>query len=665
MSPPQATNTDTLKETLEGLEGLPVLLTDVQSASKPEAFLERKKIEAIKVECGSCKKTLGVVNVHGWSMGKADAVWADVVCRECTSGTKAEATTMMADKVVGSGEGEKEMGEGWGLYRVFCFTGHVPDAAATVVGSSFASSTPTAGPQSNAPISPTSSPPSAARPSSQTPPPATSVSKNTEFHCALCRSTIAHGSVFCLTAPPSTALPLIRSFPSSLQTSTQPSSTNLTPTTTFNFRTPPSVHLHLEPICTTCFTQFAFCTECGGGGRYRTGKWRPRGLFRKGRRTCSLSHVRVGSGSKSFIKVLEVGKGVSWDELVGSYLEMGNEKQGGLWGYYLECLYSTAALPEVMGGCELISTYARLEAYVRSRFRNTLEVAQEAVQTPGVRLFIALVEIQDLARKRSANMGTSIPTTSSSTPSPTTTTTTTSTSTSHHHQPNAPHNTPSNAGIKVGYALCALSQSQMLVLDLILRVPTMQQGQLEMDILESVISFAGEGLGRGVKVEVVLERGFGKWRAQMGRFGFDDNDVDDEVNDEVDGEVDGGDGGDDGGVLGALKRRLVEGRIEGVGMAMRFGGELGEVGKRSSMIERIRTTLSEQRRINPSGSIPMFGKTQMEGSDATTSNLSWCYNDEYDKLYANVFGGFVRRGGRLLYTQPDYKLDLFNPFEKL
>ncbi|RKO85380.1 hypothetical protein BDK51DRAFT_32419, partial [Blyttiomyces helicus] len=34
---------------------------------------------------------------------------------------------------------------------------------------------------------------------------------------------------------------------------------------------------------------------CGGGNSFRTGKWRPRELFRPGKRNCSLSHERIGA----------------------------------------------------------------------------------------------------------------------------------------------------------------------------------------------------------------------------------------------------------------------------------------------------------------------------------------------------------------------------------
>ncbi|KAJ3016358.1 hypothetical protein HKX48_004077 [Thoreauomyces humboldtii] len=53
--------------------------------------------------------------------------------------------------------------------------------------------------------------------------------------------------------------------------------------------------LDLEAVCAPCWKKYGFCTECGGGGTYRTGKYRPRELFQPGRRTCSLPHVRGGS----------------------------------------------------------------------------------------------------------------------------------------------------------------------------------------------------------------------------------------------------------------------------------------------------------------------------------------------------------------------------------
>ncbi|KAJ3095154.1 hypothetical protein HDU97_007228 [Phlyctochytrium planicorne] len=50
----------------------------------------------------------------------------------------------------------------------------------------------------------------------------------------------------------------------------------------------------LEHICKNCVYNFNFCSTCGGGSNFRTGKWRPRQLFAHGRRTCNLPHERLG-----------------------------------------------------------------------------------------------------------------------------------------------------------------------------------------------------------------------------------------------------------------------------------------------------------------------------------------------------------------------------------
>ncbi|KAJ3113068.1 hypothetical protein HDU96_003811 [Phlyctochytrium bullatum] len=51
----------------------------------------------------------------------------------------------------------------------------------------------------------------------------------------------------------------------------------------------------VEPVCDACVRNFNFCTQCGGGGKFRTGRWRPRQLFEGSRKTCSLSHARMGA----------------------------------------------------------------------------------------------------------------------------------------------------------------------------------------------------------------------------------------------------------------------------------------------------------------------------------------------------------------------------------
>ncbi|RKO89489.1 hypothetical protein BDK51DRAFT_28148 [Blyttiomyces helicus] len=51
----------------------------------------------------------------------------------------------------------------------------------------------------------------------------------------------------------------------------------------------------VEPLCMYCWSKCRFCSRCGGGGKFRTGKWRPRELFENSKKTCSLSHLRTGN----------------------------------------------------------------------------------------------------------------------------------------------------------------------------------------------------------------------------------------------------------------------------------------------------------------------------------------------------------------------------------
>ncbi|KAJ3015579.1 hypothetical protein HKX48_004536 [Thoreauomyces humboldtii] len=55
----------------------------------------------------------------------------------------------------------------------------------------------------------------------------------------------------------------------------------------------------IELICVSCREKYALCSDCGGGGKYRTGKWRPIQMFASGRATCSLSHKRYSNAVTS------------------------------------------------------------------------------------------------------------------------------------------------------------------------------------------------------------------------------------------------------------------------------------------------------------------------------------------------------------------------------
>ncbi|KAJ3094936.1 hypothetical protein HDU97_007432 [Phlyctochytrium planicorne] len=48
-----------------------------------------------------------------------------------------------------------------------------------------------------------------------------------------------------------------------------------------------------EMMCCDCTANFRFCTNCGGGGKFRSGKWRPAQLFAPNRKNCTLDHSRL------------------------------------------------------------------------------------------------------------------------------------------------------------------------------------------------------------------------------------------------------------------------------------------------------------------------------------------------------------------------------------
>ncbi|ORY73864.1 hypothetical protein BCR35DRAFT_354020 [Leucosporidium creatinivorum] len=57
------------------------------------------------------------------------------------------------------------------------------------------------------------------------------------------------------------------------------------------------IEFGVEVVCSSCVNIYSRCSDCGGGGgpRLGVGKWRCKELFAGGRKTCVLSHLRLGS----------------------------------------------------------------------------------------------------------------------------------------------------------------------------------------------------------------------------------------------------------------------------------------------------------------------------------------------------------------------------------
>ncbi|KAJ3088367.1 hypothetical protein HK102_008925 [Quaeritorhiza haematococci] len=139
----------------------------------------------------------------------------------------------------------------------------------------------------------------------------------------------------------------------------------------------------VEVVCAPCRVKYKFCTECGGGGKYRTGKYRPQQLFPKGRRTCILSHVRVGL-SPVEVDVFHAPTEIS-TELITSMKEV---HQDGFFGLY--------AVPEIMEApCSQLTTFERLNHWMDQGWGSTEQVLRTDVEeSRGVRRFLAVAHIE-------------------------------------------------------------------------------------------------------------------------------------------------------------------------------------------------------------------------------------------------------------------------------
>lgn len=56
------------------------------------------------------------------------------------------------------------------------------------------------------------------------------------------------------------------------------------------------VTVAMEVVCKSCSEKYMRCSDCGGGGGVRlgVGKWRSKEMFNANRKTCTLSHLRLG-----------------------------------------------------------------------------------------------------------------------------------------------------------------------------------------------------------------------------------------------------------------------------------------------------------------------------------------------------------------------------------
>lgn len=110
------------------------------------------------------------------------------------------------------------------------------------------------------------------------------------------------------------------------------------------------VEFGIETVCASCSTKYQRCTDCGGGGgtRIGVGKWRSRLLFGEDRRSCNLSHIRLGSPEEMTYDVWAA------DEIEPAEFEKLLEMLRHL---YTTSMISSLAIPDQLESALFASTY--------------------------------------------------------------------------------------------------------------------------------------------------------------------------------------------------------------------------------------------------------------------------------------------------------------------
>ncbi|ODN97330.1 hypothetical protein L198_03893 [Cryptococcus wingfieldii CBS 7118] len=96
-----------------------------------------------------------------------------------------------------------------------------------------------------------------------------------------------------------------------------------------------------EIVCVSCDSKYQRCTDCGGGGgpRVGIGKWRMKQVFHPGRKTCSLSHTRLGDRTR------ELGVHVTPTDFTPEQMKEVLSRCKALWN---EKTLSRLAIPEML-----------------------------------------------------------------------------------------------------------------------------------------------------------------------------------------------------------------------------------------------------------------------------------------------------------------------------
>ena len=151
----------------------------------------------------------------------------------------------------------------------------------------------------------------------------------------------------------------------------------------------------VEAVCPSCKDKFQRCSDCGGGGgpRLGVGKWRSVALFPGGRKTCQLSHLRLGSLDEMSYDIHQVNELPAHE--LANLLELCSEI------HYTSIVTSLATPDALEGGSPAARTFDEVHRMGVDGWSLYEHLLQEDVEvTEGKRRYVGLRWSTPVPRKK-------------------------------------------------------------------------------------------------------------------------------------------------------------------------------------------------------------------------------------------------------------------------
>ncbi|GAA5820923.1 hypothetical protein JCM11251_001879 [Rhodosporidiobolus azoricus] len=166
---------------------------------------------------------------------------------------------------------------------------------------------------------------------------------------------------------------------------------------TLQLTTGEAVGSTIEVICAHCEGRYMRCSDCGGGGGQKgVGRWRSKEVFTKGRKTCMLSHTRLGTVNEMDYDVFPISRLSRQDQL--DVVEHCRE-------LYNTTLLGTIAVPDMIESvCPLARSYHEAEKIcVDSWLTYEPLITTDIESSANIRRYIALRWARPTTRKKKSS----------------------------------------------------------------------------------------------------------------------------------------------------------------------------------------------------------------------------------------------------------------------